>query len=153
MYNNILLASHGSIGAKKAEHTALEMSNSTTQVTHLYVVPELWKHILGDDWLNNACTHKQFGDYLETLLEQEINQTCMRIQNKFESRGLSYTQKVSFGQPQQCLLDTYIQSEFDVVVMGSSRPKDMYGLKSKMLSKKVARILAAKLVVVPHPNA
>ncbi len=153
MCRNILLASHGSIGARQAEQVALKFSAPTAHVTHLHVIPEFWQHILGDDWLNNVCTQRQFVDYLENQLEQEAHQNCMRVREDFENHNVNYAQKILFGQPQKCLLDTYSQDNFDLVVMGSTRPKKMHGLKSKMLSKAITNTLARTLMVVPHPNA
>ena len=57
---NILLASHGTIGAQAAEQAAFNMCRKNTQITHLIVIPKFWKDILGDDWLNNDCTRNKF---------------------------------------------------------------------------------------------
>ena len=81
---NILLASHGTIGAQAAEQKVFEMCASNAHITHLLVVPEFWKDMLGDDWLNNSVTRIQFEDYLETELGQEVDQHIDRVHSRLE---------------------------------------------------------------------
>jgi hypothetical protein len=68
----ILLASHGTAGACAAEKAALNMCSFESQLHHLFVVPDFWKGMLGDDWLNNAITQINYGKYLEGELEKDI---------------------------------------------------------------------------------
>jgi hypothetical protein len=51
----ILLASHGTPGARAAEAAAFDLCAQEGRVHHLVVVPDFWKGMLGDDWLNNAA--------------------------------------------------------------------------------------------------
>ena len=153
MYKNILLASHGTVGAKAAENTALKMCSPTTHLTHLFIVPDFWKHMLGDDWLNNSNTRIQFEDYLESQLTKDVEENIIRVENKFRSKGVDYLAKVVFGTPEKCLLETCCDKNFNCVVIGSPRPKDMPGITSKMFSKVLAKKLNTPLVTVPHPNA
>ena len=152
MNRNILLASHGTIGAREAEKAVINYCWDKTHITHLLVIPEFWKDMLGDDWLNNSCVQKRFMNYLENELEQETYVECTRIHHEFAKLGINHSQKVYFGQPQQCLLDVFSRSEFDLVITGSPRPREMNGLNSKMLSKKISRKLASKLITIPHPH-
>jgi hypothetical protein len=57
----ILLASHGTAGARAAEAAALDRCAGGATLHQLVVVPDLWKGMLGDDWLNNAVTQARFG--------------------------------------------------------------------------------------------
>jgi nucleotide-binding universal stress UspA family protein len=150
---NILLASHGTIGAQAAEQKVFEMCASNAHITHLLVVPEFWKDMLGDDWLNNSVTRIQFEDYLETELGQEVDQHIDRVHSRLEKLGICSTHKIVFGNPDKCLVNTCGLSEFDLIVMGSPRPKGTAGLRSRMTTKFTARQLTIPLLAVPHPNA
>ena len=152
-HKEILLASHGTVGAQAAEQKTFKLCNTSTHITHLIVVPEFWKDMLGDDWLNNSKTRIRFGDYLESELEKEVDQTIKRVQEKADSLGIRYTSKVTLGDPEKCLLDINTELEFDLVVVGSKRPKALSGLHSRMLSNLVSQHLSTKLLSVPHPNA
>ena len=150
---NVLLASHGTIGAKEAENAAIKMCTAKTQLTHLCVIPELWKHMLGDDWLNNSKTRITFENYLESQLLLEVENNLSRVKEIFTNKGIRYTAKIAFGKPDKCLLDYCSDKNFDCVVMGSPRPKDIPGIKSKMLTATLRKKLATPLVTTPHPNA
>jgi len=150
---NILLASHGTIGAQAAEQKVFEMCVSNARIMHLLVVPEFWKDMLGDDWLNNSVTRIQFEFYLETKLGQEVDQHIDRVHSRLEKLGICSTHKIVFGDPEKCLINTCDLSEFDLVIMGSPRPKGIAGLRSRMATKLTARRLTIPLLAVPHPNA
>lgn len=151
--NKLLLASHGTPGAQAAEQIAFEKCCNNTQVTHLYVVPDFWRNMLGDDWLNNSSTREQFKNYLEAELGQEADYHIQRVRSHLQNLGVQNTHKFLFGEPQQCLINTCNESTFDLIVMGSPRPKGLSGLRSCMASKKVTRQLKTPVIQVPHPNA
>ena len=64
MSTNVLLASHGTDGAKAAEKMALQVCEKGARLHHLLVVPSFWKGMTGDDWLNNGSTRDNFRRYL-----------------------------------------------------------------------------------------
>jgi hypothetical protein len=78
----ILLASHGTPGARAAESSVLDLCAPDGRVHHLVVVPDFWKGMLGDDWLNNAAVHLRFGRYVEGQLEREIVEHAARWRRK-----------------------------------------------------------------------
>lgn len=151
--SKLLLASHGTLGAQAAEQAAFKMCTHNPQITHLYVVPEFWKNMLGDDWLNNGSTRKQFEDYLEAELAKEADQHIERVHNDLQNLGIHTTHKIVIGDPQQCLLNICKETIFDLVILGSPRPKKMSGLRSRMVTKSIARKLIIPFLQVPHPNA
>jgi hypothetical protein len=70
-HQRVLVASHGTDGARAAETLALASCAPGATLHHLYVVPDLWRGMMGDDWLNNVRTRIRFGDYLEGELASE----------------------------------------------------------------------------------
>ncbi|MXY15072.1 MAG: hypothetical protein F4Y53_05245 [Proteobacteria bacterium] len=148
---NILLASHGTEGALAAENKVLEMCAPGVRVTHLLVIPEFWKDMLGDDWLNNSSTRKRFEHYLEMELSRETNGHLRRVRDRLSKTSADSAHEVVLGKPDQCLTDACEQSAYDLVVMGSPRPKRSRGLRSQMMTRHVTRRLKTPLLVVPHP--
>ena len=122
------------------------------EVTHLYVVPDLWKHMLGDDWLNNEITRERFSTYLESELAQEIDETIYRIQNNLSVFNTKVEHKVVIGNPIKELISTCQEDDYQLVITGSARPKTMSGLKSRMIGKRIAQKLPMKYLQVPHPH-
>ena len=68
----LLLAHHGTPGAEQAAALALSLAvPGHTRIVHLYVVPDFWDGMQGDDWLNNAWTRDAFGRHVEGQLETD----------------------------------------------------------------------------------
>jgi len=149
-YQHILLASHGTIGARAAETVAFNLCS--TALHHLIVVPDFWKGMLGDDWLNNAITQIRYGKYLEKELEQEIQENIKRVDALAKEQQITYGYEFMLGKPAECLLKVAKSSDFDLVVMGSPRPKHESGLKSRMHCETLLHNLSIPLLIVPYPN-
>ena len=150
--HNVLLASHGTKGALAAERAALDMCKKGDRLHHLLVVPTLWEGMTGDDWLNNGSTRNRFRRYLESELEKEVDETVSRVKQLAQEHEVDYTQQVVIGEPDDCLLSASDEKKFDAIVMGSPRPKSEPGLRSRMATKKVTRVLSDNIKMVPFPD-
>ncbi len=148
----ILLASHGTAGAKAAEAAAFAGCGPEGHVHHLVVVPDFWKGMLGDDWLNNAAVHVRFGRYVEGQLEREIVAHAETVEAEAKRLGLGYACELRFGKPAECLLSVAGAGDFDLVVIGSPRPKEVGGLRSRMDVETLVKGLTVPLWVEPHPG-
>ena len=151
-YKKILLASHDTKGAQAAERTAFRLAAPQARIYHLVVVPEFWKGMQGDDWLNNASTRDVFGRYVEQELEKEVVQHVSRLKRETKKRRLRYEAHMELGNPAQCLLSYAEKVRPDLVVVGSLRPKKVLGYRSRMLTDDVLRNLKAPILVVPYPR-
>ena len=151
--NQILLASHGTEGAMAAEEMAIKVCcTQGAHLHHLIVVPTLWEGMTGDDWLNNGSTRDTFRRYLESELGKEVDEHIARVKELAEEEGLHYTKEIVLGEPDDCLLKATEKQEYDLVVMGSQRPKGKPGLRSRMMTKPVTRALNTPVLIVPFPN-
>ncbi len=150
--NSVLLASHGTEGAMAAEQIAIKMCcEQDAGLHHLIVVPSFWKDMTGDDWLNNGSTRNTFRRYLESTLEKEIDEHIERVHKLAEEKGLHYTNEIVIGEPDECLLKSVKEKDYELVVVGSPRPKGKSGLRSRMITKPVSRTLETKILMVPYP--
>jgi len=149
---NVLLASHGTDGALAAEQMAFDYCSDGAVLHHLVVVPTLWKGMTGDDWLNNGSTRNTFRDYLEGELEKEVRTHLERIIGETEELGISYSHEVVVGEPDDCLLKSSHRKKYDLVVIGSPRPKGKSGLRSRMRLEPVVRGLSIPLLIAPYPG-
>lgn len=145
----ILVASHDTPGARAAEQLACTLCATGGVFHHLYVVPDFWKGMLGDDWLNNAITQERFGKYLESQLGKEIDEARQRLEKDVESRGLHYRFHLLTGKPADRLLEIASTESPDLVVIGSPRPKGTQGLRSRMDLETLVRGLSMPLVIAP----
>lgn len=148
----VLIASHGTPGARAAERLALELAAPDATIFHLVVVPDFWRGMMGDDWLNNASTRAAYGRHVEAELAREIEEHRVALEQAVRAGGRHYELKVVLGQPDAALLDYAATVRPDIVVIGAPRPKGAPGLRSRMRVEKLAGALAAPLLVVPHPG-
>ena len=148
----VLIASHGTPGARAAERVALELAAPGATIFHLVVVPDFWRGMMGDDWLNNASTRAAYGRHVEGELAREIEEHRAALEREVRAGGRRYEMKVVLGQPDAALLDYAATLQPDIVVIGAPRPKGAPGLRSRMRVDKLAGALGAPLLVVPHPG-
>jgi len=151
-FKKILLASHGTEGARADERAAVSLCASNAYMHHLIVVPDLWKGMMGDDWLNNDGTRNTYGRYLETELGKEIDNHIERLSSILLQHKISYSHTIIVGKPEECLLEASQAESFDLVVIGSPRPGNMKGLRSRMKLEPLARFLQVPLFITEFPN-
>ncbi len=152
-FKKIILASHGTPGARAAEDVAFGMCRDFgASLHHLLVVPDFWKGMMGDDWLNNAVTQIRFGNYLENQLVQEAAGEIERLSERAKKDGIAYTDDVRLGKPALCLVTACEAGGFGAAELGSPRPKGAEGYRSRMDLEFLARSLPAYLMIVPHPD-
>ena len=119
---------------------------------HLLVVPDFWKHMMGDDWLNNGITRDRYARYLESELGRELDEHIERVRNQAQSIGMTYTSQIILGEPDSCLSECCNQGNFDLVVVGSQRPKGKAGLKSRMTTDRALKSIKTPLLIAPYPD-
>jgi nucleotide-binding universal stress UspA family protein len=149
----VLLASHGTPGARAAEEAAIALLAAGGRLHHLVIVPELWRGMSGDGWRINAATEGEFCDYLEAQIERETLAEVRRVAEEAARRGLDYSASSECGPLEDVLAASAAAGDYDVVVMGSPRPKGRLGLRSRMRLDRLARRLRVPFIVVPHPDA
>jgi nucleotide-binding universal stress UspA family protein len=149
----VLLASHGSAGARAAEAAAIALLADGGRLHHLLVVPELWQGMSGDGWRINASTEREFCDYLEGQIERETVAELKRVADAAARRGIAYSASSECGPLEATLAAVAAKGGYDAVVIGAPRPKGMTGLRSRLKVDVLMRMLAVPLIVVPHPGA
>lgn len=131
---------------------ALALAAPGGQISQLVVVPDFWKGMMGDDWLNNATTRDAYGRHVERQLACEIEEEVARVRALAQERGLQYERRVVLGKPAECLLEAAAMRKPDLAVIGSPRPAGMRGLRSRMQLEILTRGLAVPLLIAPYPG-
>jgi len=147
-----LLASHGTSGALEAEKEALSLCSEGSHIQHLIVVPEFWKGMVGNDWLQNPSGGEDLDSYVESQLEKEIRQQIIRLKQTASRKKIKYECEVVVGNPAECMIELANSGKFDIAVIGSPRPKGKKGLRSRMELDVIARDLVIPLLIVPFPE-
>jgi len=149
---HILLASHDTEGARAAEKLAFSLCGPGAKLHHLIVVPDFWKGMMGDDWLNNAATRDIYGKYVESQLEEEIRTHLRRMLKETAKRKIRYDFEVVQGKPTECLAARAAKGPVDVVVLGAPRPRGKAGYRSGIELDKLTRVVHKPILIAPHPK-
>ncbi|HEY5790554.1 MAG TPA: universal stress protein [Gammaproteobacteria bacterium] len=152
VHQRVLLASHGTAGARAAEALALACCAPGGTLLHLYVVPDLWRGMMGDDWLNNARTRIRFGDYLEGELASEADACLERVAAACASGGVVHEPLLRQGEPADCLVTAAREGACGLVVVGMPRPKGEDGLRSRLVLDTLVRGLGVPLLIAPRTD-
>lgn len=135
-----------------AESQAISLCSKGGNIDHLEIVPDFWKGMMGDDWLNNAATQQEFGQYVENQLQQEIQQRMDILKQKVEVADIHYSAFVNLGKPADCLIGQDATDNYDLIIIGSPRPKGEEGYRSRMQLEPLIKSLTTPLLIVPFPE-
>ncbi|MEF2144533.1 MAG: universal stress protein [Desulfovibrionaceae bacterium] len=145
---HILLATHGTPGAQKAEALAADWAKRyNARLTVLSIINEDWKHMTGDDWLNTSTTRNTFAEYVEGQIAGEIDRLWERLRERFAGLDPVFERRV--GVPEQALADCARECGADVIVMGAYQKKQAPGWRARFENKKLHPLLACPVVVAP----
>lgn len=157
MFSNILLCTHGTDGARKAESFVFKKleDDPKLKVTVLTILDEDWRGMTGDDWLNSSKTHTTFLDHVENQMNEEIAEEWLRIK-----KGYSVAAQADFLQKTGNIAKTITavakQLNCDVIVIGPYCKKKKFsihstgmGLKARMKNQELHPLLPCPLLIAP----
>lgn len=142
MFKNILLCTHGSEGAQKAENLVygkLLNESPNITITVLTIIDKDWAEMSTDDWLNTSKTRTIFKSYVEEQLGREIDLDWNRIKTKYPSSNGSKFMRV-VGGIEETINEVANRISADLIIIGPFHKK-----KSRLLSVKMAPGLAATI--------
>lgn len=149
--DTILLPHHGTAGAKQAEALAYQLAQAgKTALVHLFIVPDFWAGMQGDDWLNNASTRDDFAHYVEGMLEAEARAQLQAVEANCVAHGISYQPILKFGEPTSCLIAANQAVQPSLLIMGARRRRGMPGYRSHINLEKLLRTLSCPLIIAPQ---
>jgi len=157
MFSNILLCTHGTEGAQKAEAFIFAQMESDPElkVTVLTVLDKDWRMMTGDDWLNSSKTHAVFLDHVEEQVGEEIAEEWQRIRDSYLAASQAVFLQQTGGIAETI---TKVAGELgcDLIAIGPyCRSKGFLtgqggkGLRDTMKNKTLHPLLPCPLLIVP----
>lgn len=159
MFTNILLCTHGSEGAAKAENYVFSVMAEklpAATITVLTIIDKDWSAMSSDDWLNTSTTRTQFKDYVQEQLSREIEEDWERIRKRYPG-----SQKCKFirvvGGIEETMAEVAEKLECDLIVCGPyhKKPRRLTsvkmekGLADTISNKQLHPLLPCPLLVTP----
>ncbi len=159
MFTNILLCTHGSRGARRAEAYVFEKLNEgiePEQLTVLSIIDQDWSIMSSDDWLNTSTTRTQFKDYAQEQLTREINEDWQRIRKSYPQAAKCRFIHV-VGGIEESIAEVAEKLGCDLIVIGpynkkANRLTSMVmekGLADTITNKKLHPLLPCPVLIVP----
>ncbi len=156
MFRSLLLCTHGTAGAKQAEHlvfSSLYPKNPELQVTVLTIIDQDWQGMTGDDWLNSSKTHTTFLDHVQKQMQEENEEDWQRIKDRYPlANKASFVTTV--GPIEETIAAQAKQRDCDLIVIGPHRKskrlfnlKMEKGLKSRIKTLTLHKILPCPLLI------
>ena len=157
LFNHILLCTHGTQGARKAEALVFKLlaTDSDLKVSILTVLDEDWRSMTGDDWLNSSKTHTTFLDHVEEQVTQEITQDWQRIQATYPSASQAvFLQRT--GAIDKTITKIAKELDCDLIAIGPYQKREGFfttrmenGLRARMQNKTFHPLLPCPLLIAP----
>ncbi len=158
MFHSILLCTHGTEGARRAEHLVFQELCSRAEdvrVTVLTVIDEDWRAMTGDDWLNSSKTHATFLNHVEAQLGEEIEEEWQRIRKHHPAAKHADFIKV-VGPLEESITRQAARNRCDLIVIGPHREtkrlfnlKMEKGLRARLKNDRLHPILPCPLLIAP----
>ncbi|MEN8200831.1 MAG: universal stress protein [Thermodesulfobacteriota bacterium] len=157
MFNHVLLCTHGTEGAQKAEAFVFKeaASNPYLKVSVLTVLDEDWRGMTGDDWLNSSKTHATFLDHVEEQVSGEIGEEWQRIRDSYPvASQAAFLQRT--GGIAETITRVAEELGCDLIVIGpcyvskgflTGQPRK--GLRDTMKNKELHPLLPCPLLIAP----
>lgn len=157
MFNHILLCTHGTEGAKKAESFVFAESTADPdlKVSVLTVLDEDWRLMTGDDWLNSSKTHTKFLDHVEEQVNEEIAEDWQRIKTTYPAASQAiFIQRT--GAIDKTITTIAKELGCDVIAIGPFQKRQSLfatkmekGLRDRMKNENLHPLLPCPLLIAP----
>ncbi len=157
MFNHVLLCTHGTEGAQKAEAFIFKKLtvNPGIKVTVLTVLDEDWRLMTGDDWLNSSKTHSAFLDHVEEQVGEEIKEEWQRIKDTYPiTSQVHFLQRT--GAIEETITRVAAELNCDLIAIGPYRKSRRFltthmekGLRARMKNENLHPLLPCPLLIVP----
>ncbi len=158
MFTKILLCTHGSKGAQKAEKFVFEKLRAqlpNADITVLTIIDKDWSVMTGDDWLNTSKSRNTFIDYVEAQMSREIEADWQRIKQTYpQAQDVRYMRVV--GDIEKTIAEVAEKLGCDCIVAGGYRKKPRRltslnmepGLAARISNEKLHPILTVPLLTI-----
>jgi hypothetical protein len=151
MFKHLLLCTHGSSGALKAEKYVFEKlwkNRPDVALTVLTVINADWQWMTGDDWLNTSKVRDTFLNHVSEQLAEEIEADWQRIRDAYPVAATARFLRV-MGEVEATIARVAQEQACDLIVIGPYQKKHSKGLKARMRNKTLHPLLPVPLLVVP----
>ncbi len=150
MFKRILIATHGTQGAKKAEAYAIGLARELGAEIHgLYVIHKDWGSLVGIEWLHSSEKRMEFYRYAESEFYLRAEEVLKAFGE--HAKGIEVTTAIRVGEPAEVIAEEAKDIEADLIVIGGESKERSEEYKAKVPMKKLIKIAPCPILVA-HKN-
>lgn len=147
MFKRILIATHGTEGAKKAESYAIGLARQSGAELHgLYVIHKDWSSLVGIEWLHSSERRMEFYRYAES----QFNIRAEEVLKAFAERAkeIKVATSVKVGNPAVVIAEEAMERHADIIVVGGNSDVRSEEYKARISLKKLMKLVPCPVLVV-----
>ncbi|WP_251328361.1 universal stress protein [Haloplanus pelagicus] len=146
MYENILLATDGSIASRDATAHAIGLADLHDAMLHaLYVVDsDVYSAYSGDEYVDEH-------EGPEHGLEEAGEDALATVTDRAADRGVEVIETLRHGRPHEEIVDYADEESVDLIVLGTRRHPEEYRSLLGSVTDRVVRLSDEPVVVVKTP--
>lgn len=149
MFKRILIATHGTEGAKKAESYAIELAGALGADLHgLYVIHKGWGSLVGIEWLHSSEKRMEFYRYAESELYRMADVALTGFVQRAEAHGLNVKSSVRVGDPGDVIAEEAMDRHIDLIVIGGNSDVRSEEYKARISLKRLMKLAPCPVLVV-----
>ncbi len=146
----ILVATHGTEGALRAETHALRLARLTGARLHaLYVIHKGWGSLVGIDWLNASHVRMQFYRHAEGEIHKRAAEVLERFAARAAAEQIPAETSVVVGLPVEVVPREAVRLGADLIVLGAPASRRSEEYRARIPLKKLLKAAPCPLCIVP----
>ena len=152
MFNKILIATHGTKGARKAELYAIRLARAfDAELLGLYVIHKGWSSLVGIEWLHASHVRMEFYRYAESQFHQRANQVLDELRSRTE--GIKIVTSVRVGEPTDVIAEEAEKNQAEIIVVGTDSSERSEEYRARISIKKLIKKAPCPVLVVNGASA
>ncbi len=149
MFQRILVATHGTEGARAAEAYALELArDSGAEVHALYVIHKGWGSLVGIEWLHSSEKRMEFYRYAESELFRRAEEVLGAARRA--AADIYVTPHTRVGEPTEIIAETAEELGVDLIVLGPSGGARSEEYQARVRLKKLLGRAPCPVLIAPR---
>lgn len=151
MFRRILVATHGTAGARLAEEYGIKLARALDAELHaLYVIHKGWGSIAGIEWLHASHVRMEFYHYAEA----QFRRRAQEVLDAFIARAhaLSTMTYVTVGEPGESMAETATAIGADLLIIGPTARVRSEEYQARVSLKKLLKHAPCPVLIANHPS-
>ena len=150
LLQEILLLANGYPNLEQSQKAAFSLAkNGRREIIALYIINSAWDDILGDEWISDGKTLKEFHIYFEAGLRRRAETALEDIRSKGTGNNVKVHGTIQRGNPEKLILSACARLGTEGVFILPLLPKSA-GERIRVNAKKLVNQTSCPILLMPE---